>query len=538
MKCPNCGYENKDTAKYCIKCGTLLAKPDDAAINIAFLYTANKAAAEKLAAASEDYDSLRRGCIQWIRDFDPGLFQDSAAKDDSPVIDHINNWDTDLISMDYEQRICTLLHIHDRMSIKEISSYLNIPEEQVVAILQQAYKKTHVTEEQPTIPLPEIESKPKKKHFPAKRMRQIFMYGLLGAVVVILSIFLGVRNYASGEYQKGMDAYNNNDYETAVDSFSKALHFGYEEDVEKQLGNAYAQNNDLNSAAASWRSYYDEHQDDTEVRRSLIQAYEKLADEKLDEGNINDAREMLQNEYEINASEYVNLRLKALDNSGIVRDEDNNEFNSYGQPLRLSNDVYSLTFTYDSDHHLTKITASTGVNTYNTTLRNFDFTNDNTTYIIDWINTDQDPLWRTDQIIAENGSISKETIKTDTDNYTKTYHNNRYTDSEGNSVTVKTQTDDNGRVVSIVETLGNKTIKETDYQYNNEVYTCTQMNITSQDDPDPTVFTPSAYTVKSILADDCHIYRQEIDDEDGKVIGKSWYIPYNGMVNLYERGEE
>ena len=32
MKCENCGFENKDTAKFCTKCGAVLEtpkKPDD-----------------------------------------------------------------------------------------------------------------------------------------------------------------------------------------------------------------------------------------------------------------------------------------------------------------------------------------------------------------------------------------------------------------------------------------------------------------------------------------------------------------------------
>ena len=121
-------------------------------------YTGNEAEAARIAAeAAADENPVRRVrelSVMYVQDRDRDLFENvKTPRDDQKELSEINDLNRDLLQMDHEERIVSLMKVYEHLGNAEIAEILGIDETYVRALLQDAEEKLPHPEE--SIPVPE-----------------------------------------------------------------------------------------------------------------------------------------------------------------------------------------------------------------------------------------------------------------------------------------------------------------------------------------------------------------------------------------------
>lgn len=373
MKCRKCGYENKEDARFCTSCGASLIEQkkeeqDQAAlIELAEAYTGSLAAAKKIAAENTDMHAVSQACIAWIRAKDTTLFQDEGTKEEGkPTLDSFKDMEKALRDLDYEERIVTLLHCVEKQKTDEIAAELSIPEDHVIYYLQQAYLKNNPPQIQISLNPPsdkkktvkkkrQIKKKTKeKKESSSKLINHLSLSSkILIAVIAacIIGTFLGVKNYARQEYERGTALLEEQKYDEASEPLLNAKRYGGSKDAGLKLGDVYYGKADYTRALEEYEAC-DESIDG--VKEARIRTYEKLADASIEKSNYGDAAEYLQKEYDLNSEESTLIRLQACQNDGTCTQDDGSTFNAWGDSTKLvvynnNKKLYQLEIEYNDD---------------------------------------------------------------------------------------------------------------------------------------------------------------------------------------------
>ena len=159
---------------------------------------------------------------------------------------------------------------------------------------------------------------------PRKSMEKAMRILVIGASViatVIIAITLGVRSFISREYQKGVSAYENQDYESAVTALKHAVRWGHNEQAQALLAHSYYRLGKLDEAYAAYETVYATMSDDEEVAAGYADTCEKLAYRCISENNAEQAVVYLKKEYELTEDERVSRRIKAIEGGGNFADE-------------------------------------------------------------------------------------------------------------------------------------------------------------------------------------------------------------------------
>jgi len=169
---------------------------------------------------------------------------------------------------------------------------------------------------------------------PRKSMEKAMRILVIGASViatVIIAITLGVRSFISREYQKGVSAYENQDYESAINALKHAVRWGHNEQAQALLAHSYYRLGKLDEAYTAYETVYATMSDDEEVLAGYADTCEKLAYRCISENNAEQAVVYLKKEYELTEDERVSRRIKAIEGGGNFADEHGNVYNLAGQ---------------------------------------------------------------------------------------------------------------------------------------------------------------------------------------------------------------
>ena len=435
MKCPNCGFENREGALYCGGCGTKLPeevkeavqpeekKDDSALLELAEAFTGVKSAANEIVNASEHtISSVCSGSIAWIRKKDPDVLQVKLVPEkEGKTLDELKDVTANLVPLDYEERIAVLVHVIMKKTAAETASFIGTDEDTVKALLQNAYKMSYpdgdsaakketvkpvidkdtVKKEEPKKKKPFIQKPVHKEkqentaeNKPAKKKRSLSVkikVGIAVAAALIIGTFFGLRSYASDQYSQGIASMEKGDYESAVKQLKTADSLGKGGDTLLKLGEAYAENSDYTSAAETYEKYMNTVSDKDEVKEKLADTYDQLADDALDDKDKSTAKKYLQKEYDLNEDEITKIRLKAVssDDGTYTDKSDGAVYDSYGNPTELyggsvDDPMYTVDITYDDDHHFSSMSEYVKKGAIATAFSDFSY-KDSTDVSISWL---------------------------------------------------------------------------------------------------------------------------------------------------------
>lgn len=380
MKCPYCGYENKEDAVFCTKCGKKLPvkeTDEQELIRLAFAYTGNKSIAENIVAQNaKNIPAVQDACIAWIRSKEKLFDVKAAYTEGQPMLESFDDLEKQIVNMDYEERIVSLLHCYEKKDVREISLLLNISEEQVKGFLQNAYRKSnglhvepyfHVQREQK-----QSQKQEKKKEEPtlkdgvsskiasAAKSKTAWKIEITVAVIaaVLLGGYFGIRSYAGTQYESGLDLYKSGNYAEASSALSKAVRFhGGGEEAVKYLGDAYYHNKEYDKAAEQYEKYLDSHASDKKTKQSLLDAYQKLADQALKKKDNETALSYLQKKYDLDNSTDTYIRMQAVKNGGTYTSDTNGTvYDTKARPVKISvtnsdsEELYTVKVSYKKNH--------------------------------------------------------------------------------------------------------------------------------------------------------------------------------------------
>lgn len=375
MKCNQCGYVNKEGAKFCTSCGASLSKtPSSDTADFVWLaeaYTGNLAVAKKIASEnSQDIHSIALACVAWIHSKDATLFQDAKEKEEGiPTLDSFADMEKTLRDLDYEERIVVLMHCLEKESPDVIAQILSLKESQVIYYLQSAYIKNHPAETQKeAFPVTE-KKKPVKRRKTVRRkvkdtnsegsklVRHLSMPTKIAVAVTIAvaaGTFFGVKKYAADEYRRGIAYLEEQNYSAAMEPLLNAKRYGGSEEAGIKLGDAYYQQEEYGRAL---QEYQDCRPEQKGVKEALIRTYEKLADQAVAQSNYGTAEENLEKQYELDENERTYLRLQVVQNNGSYTDDSGNVYNAWGDPTKLcavsnGKKLYQVDLEYNEDRSL------------------------------------------------------------------------------------------------------------------------------------------------------------------------------------------
>lgn len=377
MKCPYCGYENKEDAVFCTRCGKKLpaAQTDEQElIRLAFAYTGNKAASQKIVAENEkNIPAVQDACIAWIKSRQKLFDVNAPYTEGEPLLESFDDLDKQIVNMDYEERIVSLLHCYEKKDIRDISLLLNISEEQVKGYLQNAYRKAnglhaipyfHVEREQKQETEkkeePDVKTGVSSKIANAAKSKTAWKIEIAAAVIaaVVLGGYFGIRSYAGTQYESGMDLYKSGNYAEASSALSKAVRFhGGGESAVRDLGNAYYHNKEYEKAAEQYENYLKQHASDKKTKRSLLETYQKLADQAWKKKDSETTLSYLQKKYDLDHSTDTYIRMQAVKNGGTyTSDTDGTVYDAQARPVKItvtdsdSEEVYAVKVSYKKNH--------------------------------------------------------------------------------------------------------------------------------------------------------------------------------------------
>lgn len=477
-KCPYCGFENKDDAVFCGGCGKELPVekiPVEELRKLAFAYTGSKTAAETISQNASDNKAVRKASIAWIQERYP-LFKDIVVSDDtSPLLEELTDWDTQLNAMDYEERIVSLMHCVEKLSVSDISSELSVSEDYVKGLLQDAYNKAqgkparnvkpHVTEKKE--PEKKQEKKKKEKKEKTKKTEHKLSWKVKVQIViaviiaVVLGVFFGTRSYGNTQYESGISLLDQKNYKGAVTALEDAKKFGHgNEDVLLKLGEAYYGDGQYTEAVSSLEEYLNSHAGSNTAKKDLVKAYEKCADQALKNSDTKKAESYLQKSYSTVQNEYTYIRMQAVKSEdGTFTDKSSGAvYDKYGRPVNVSlyddngNRLYQVEISYQKEH-ISRMEEYTIDGAKKTIVKDIPKDGNIT---VNWLYSDDSPIqYNVISEVMEDNLLSRKTIYDgyETDTYTWSY-----------------QMSNKKPVTAVIET-DNSEMKESYSYKNNQLYT-------------------------------------------------------------------
>lgn len=402
MICPQCGRDNPDTAKYCDQCGTPLLHEthepvsiskeqpentkiehdDESLISLAEGYTANLAAAKEIVRQAKAKDNplkaIREFSLSYVRSKEPELFSGILPpKDGKEELSHLSNQDEELRALTYEERFVVLMSDRENLTDEKIAEELGITKDDVISLKQSAFEKDYpdgkrtAQKQEPKkanvikpVKRESAEQKPKtaKTKKPHHELPKTAIIVITSVIAVILGVWLGIHNYANGQYAQGKDALEKEDYESAVEHFSNAIHWGAGGDeAVKELSLAYAGNEDYQNAAEQMEEYIN-LTNDTSMNATLAEYDSKLAEASVESEDWDSAADLYAKAYELDQNEFTKIRMSACQNQGTYTDDDGSTYNANGHLTNIQVDEedgtsYEVTLEYSDDGKLKEITA-------------------------------------------------------------------------------------------------------------------------------------------------------------------------------------
>ena len=360
-KCPFCKKEIADDTTFCGYCGKELNNDKtetsfSVLYEIAMAYLGNKKIAKEFADEYVNKNNaireLGKRCVSYIQERNINLFQDERISKGTAELTSFNNFENDIASFDYEERIVSIMKVKEDLSSYEIADILGISEDSVKAILESAYNKVNPKLE--TIKIKNVENVEKPK---PKNKNIIKKVGILLGIV-LLSILLGffmLKQYAQRQYVLGIEAREVNDNEKAIKHLRRSVRFGgANSESEIALANLYYEMGDYLSASIRYEDYINAGGDVNRVNESLSIAYDELAIEEIKKYSISEGINYLRKEYKITGDDKLNNWIDALQGGEVMyKDEYGNEYNQYGKPVTLkglceNKETYNVEIQYDN----------------------------------------------------------------------------------------------------------------------------------------------------------------------------------------------
>jgi YD repeat-containing protein len=369
MKCPSCGFENKNDARFCTHCGKPLPvrkAGKEELQKLAFDLTASRLQSRKISEQSDHETEVIHACLAWIRTQEPTLFEDEAEDDGTDLPDQM----PDLRQLDYEERIVCVLYFEETMTMKEISDLLGIPESKVRGEIQQAFGVSTPADTSAASPEPEekIPEKPGKK----RDWKKIMIFAAAALIALILGVFVGVKRYAASRYDQGVELADQKNYAEAEEAFASALQFSNGGDTEGKLGQMQYLQGNYEEAEEHLAAYHEEDPEDRVTAQYLARIYQKEIDGYLEEKDLGSARDVLEKLYEINQNPIVKLQMEAIDQDGTAEDSKGNVFNFYGRPKTLRSENYRVDLSFDEDGKPEEMSGRIGEGAAKSTYKDFD----------------------------------------------------------------------------------------------------------------------------------------------------------------------
>ncbi len=585
MECPVCHEQLREDTKFCPYCGTALSAPEEETpeklpaarmIKIAESYTGNMAAAREIAAEAGDIRELRTGCVRWIQARNKGLFEDVLEPEEGrEELRELENLDTELIPLDYEERIVILMHVTEGLSDAQIAEELGISPAYVQALLQSAFVKNYPAGKESTersLPVREMPVSSGDGKKTALRMK--IMIIAAASVVLVLGIVLAFRRTGSNAYRQAMEALEKEDYDTAVEQLQKAVRFGVGGDETVwTLADALYHEEDYAAALVRYEDYYKENRTD-KAAEMISRCCHTLADQYLTQDNAGVALEYLRDDIALTSDVYAQIRTKAIeDPEGICTDENGNRWDVYGHLLYAicrdmdQEEMFDLEVQYDEDGHYKSMKAFLPSSSRKNVYASFDFSED-AQYEVMFVREKEETEYQIVRSVYEDDLLQSEhTAKdsyTDTRIYTYTYNEDgtvsgcRIEDTDTGETAVRTYVyqdgvlesvyekdddtlrtahltyDESGRIIEeeIRENVVEKVLHRVyAYDESGRLTEVTEERSEKEGRSVPggtyrqTVYTWSAG----------RITQAEVRNRNGRIIGHGIYVPDNGMLYLYDR---
>ena len=327
-------------------------------LRLANAYVSNPAVAAQLVENIENEENpvrrLSEECVKYIRSRESDLFQNPPAY--TPQAKEPENLgEEDLKALDYEERIIVLMVLGEQLNFRETADLLGIEVEHVHAWLQSAYRKTH-----PAVTHAVVEVREKRetaKADPGKDKPRIPRFAVIAVLVLatVAGLFFGIRAYAHGQYEDGVEAMMCKDYEQALEHLTNASRYGSKApDLEMRLADA---NYFLGNYEDAQQLY--EKVLGTGFNDRLLGCYEALADKCLMAGDKEEAVRYLRRSYVLAENEKTSQRIEALRGDGTYTDANGNIFDAYGDPVRLfvstGKGAYAMYVTCDDSRNWQKV---------------------------------------------------------------------------------------------------------------------------------------------------------------------------------------
>ena len=361
-KCPYCKKEIPNDTSFCGYCGKSLEKYLEETsfpvlYEMAMGYLANKELAKEYAKELENTEDaireLGKKCVSYIQKRNVDLFQDEMIAKGTKELSSFSNFEKEIVPLDYEERIVSIMKVKEGLSIEEIKEILGIEEDHIRALLESSYNKIHPEPKKaPVIKVDNIEEPKKIPSSIFKKIRRV----AVALIILFLLGYFGLREYVNIEYTLGLEARERNDNESAIKHLRRAVRFGgANSEAEIALANVYYDKGDYLSASIRYEDYINGGGDAEVIKEKLSNSYMALAKEAIDQDNIQSSIEYLNKSQKISNDSKTGIMIKALSSSDKKYiDEDGNEYNIYGDPtlLKLNSEkgFYQVSIEYDNEH--------------------------------------------------------------------------------------------------------------------------------------------------------------------------------------------
>lgn len=377
-----------------------------------------------------------------------------------------------------------------------------------------------------------------------KLKKHIFLIALLVLFLSAGIFSFVIRRYANIQYNNGIAAIAEEDYESAYTYFHSAMKWDCsEDDLSVYYGYAAYMTEDYETCASQYETLT-EYTDEQILQ--LHESYLFLADEALDNQNETDALDYLTKDYELYPTILTELRIEAL-NNGSAEDRYGDTVNAYGRITSVYIDEETSVEVVYNEGQFSSLTCGDIV------FDDFDY--DGSEYTITW----QEGTYTVSRSAYDDNEnlISQSTItETDSQEYTYTYTYDKndeimtmiVTDEEGEVVSTWTYLYEDGNVIEKQESKnGEPTGTYTVYTYDDEdnlINETTYENLTDEIKEVQYTYDGSMLSQAIVITTDSvevFHYKNENDtclsvnitDNKGQSVGHGVYIEDAGWIIVY-----
>ncbi len=242
---------------------------------------------------------------------------------------------------------------------------------------------------------------------------------ILGCVIVILcaGLLIGKNVYANHCYQLGKNAYESEDYDTAVTQLHQAMKW---DKTSQEILEMYFDASYKTEQYSNLINTYEKLDIlTTEQNIQLVESFEQVIEDYIDESNKTKAIQLLQQVNERYPSQKYTYQILALRAEESVTDDYGITWNKYGQIENIDAYNHQIAITYEDGHF------SSMVNENGKEVTGFDYSEENTTYEVTFSNGI--PPWTNVRKVQDtdgNTTLIETVSEGDRDVVTYTYHKN------------------------------------------------------------------------------------------------------------------